>query len=141
MDWLQQDLASDTATCTLAYWHHPVFSSAETGYNHKTLPFWKLLYANGVDVILNGHRHVYERFAPQAPDGTLDQTNGIVEFIVGTGGDDHGVLQSAPARNEVVRDDTSFGYLKLTMQRSGYSFRFVPVAGGTFTDSGSGTCH
>ena len=141
MDWLEKDLAADTATCTLAYWHHPVFSSAEAGYNPKTLPFWRALWAAGVDVVLNGHRHVYERFAPQAPDGTMDRQNGIVEFIAGTGGDDHGVLQASPAPNEVVRDNTSFGYLKLTLEASGYSYRFVPVGDGSFSDSGSRSCH
>jgi hypothetical protein len=141
MDWLAQDLANDAATCTLAYWHHPMFSSAESGFNQKTLPFWKVLYANGVDVVLNGHRHVYERFAPQDPDGTVDPQNGMVEFIAGTGGDDHGVLQPSAAPNEIVRDNTSFGYLKLVLETFGYSYQFVPVAGGSFTDSGTGTCH
>jgi hypothetical protein len=141
MNWLERDLANDTATCTLAYWHHPVFSSAESGYNAKTLPFWRALYAAGVDVVVNGHRHVYERFAPQDPNGTLDRQNGIVEFIAGTGGDDHGVLQASRAPNEIVRNNTSFGYLKLTLQASGYAYRFVSVASGSFTDSGTGTCH
>jgi hypothetical protein len=94
-----------------------------------------------VDVVVNGHRHVYERFAPQDPNGTLDRQNGIVEFIAGTGGDDHGVLQASRAPNEIVRNNTSFGYLKLTLQASGYAYRFVSVASGSFTDSGTGTCH
>jgi hypothetical protein len=140
MTWLQNDLANDTATCTLAYWHHPVFSSAETGYDPKTLPFWRALSAAGVDVVLNGHRHVYERFGPQAPDGTFDRRNGMVEFVVGTGGDDHGVLQSSAAPNEIVRNNTTFGYLDMTLSASSYSWRFVPVVGG-FSDSGSRSCH
>ena len=138
--WLHKDLAASTALCTLAAWHHPVFSSAESGFNPTTLPFWRALFDAGVDVVLNGHRHVYERFAPQRPDGT-PQANGIVEFIAGTGGDDHGDLQPSMAPNEVARDNTSFGYLRLTLSPTGYAFSFVPVAGGTFTDSGDGGCH
>lgn len=141
MEWLEQDLTSSSALCTLAYWHHPVFSSAESGYNAKTLPFWRALYAAGVDVVLNGHRHVYERFRPQRPDGRRDNAEGIVEFVVGSGGADHGDLQSGLAPNEVVRDNSSFGYLRLSLDASTYSYRFVPVAGSTFTDSGSARCH
>jgi hypothetical protein len=139
MRWLRKDLAASTQLCTLAAWHHPVFSSAESGFNPTTLPFWRALFDGGADVVLNGHRHVYERFAPQRPDGTA-QPHGIVEFVVGTGGDDHGVLQPTMAANEVVRDNASFGYLRLTLSSTGYSFSFVPVTG-AFEDSGQGTCH
>jgi hypothetical protein len=141
MNWLENDLASHPATCTLAYWHHPRFSSAETGDIVKTAPFWRALYAAGADVILNGHRHVYERFAPLDPDGNVDRSSGIVEFVVGTGGDDHGVLQASAAPNEAVRNNTAFGYLKMTLGSGGYSYRFVSVAGSSFSDSGSGNCH
>lgn len=141
MIWLQSDLASNTARCTLAYWHHPRFSSGETGGISKTAPFWRALYAANADVILTAHRHVYERFAPLDADGALDRQNGIVQFVVGTGGNDHGVLQASPAPNEVTRDNTTFGYLKLDLAATSFSFRFVPVAGGTFTDSGSRSCN
>jgi acid phosphatase type 7 len=141
MTWLEGDLARDSATCTLAYWHHPRFSSGERGDIVKTTPFWRALYAAGADVILTAHRHMYERFQPQDPDGNLDQQNGIVEFVVGTGGDDHGMIVSPPSPNEVVRDNTTFGYLHMTLETSGYTFDFVPVAGGSFTDSGAGSCH
>jgi Calcineurin-like phosphoesterase len=140
MTWLRRDLANSTALCTLAIWHHPVFSSSEGGFNPTALPFWRALYDAGVDVVLNGHRHVYERFAPQRPDGT-PTANGMVEFVVGSGGDDHGMLLPTMAPNEIVRDNTSFGYLKLTLSPTGYDFAFAPVAGGTFTDAGTGACH
>jgi hypothetical protein len=141
MNWLQNDLANHDVGCTLAYWHHPIFSSAETGYDPKMLPMWRVLADAGVDVVLTGHRHVYERFAPLAADGTLDRTNGMVQFVVGTGGDDHGTLQSSMAPNEVVRNNTTFGYLKMTLGSGSYSWTFVPVTGGTFSDSGSRSCH
>jgi hypothetical protein len=141
MDWLENDLAHNSAACTLAYWHHPRFSSGETGDIPKTTPFWNALYAAGTDVILTAHRHMYERYAPQDPDGNLDPTNGITEFVVGTGGDDHGVIQAPLAANEVVRNDATFGYLRMTLESGAYTYSFVPVAGGSFTDSGSGTCH
>ena len=141
MNWLESDLAHTSGECTLAYWHHPRFSSGETGDIVKTAPFWRALYAAGADVVLTGHRHMYERFAPQDPDGNLDRQNGIVEFVVGTGGNDHGVIQAPLGANEVVRNNTTFGYLKMTLDTGGYTYRFVPVAGGSFSDSGTGTCH
>jgi hypothetical protein len=141
MTWLQNDLAQNRAACTLAYWHHPRFSSGETGDIVKTSPFWRALYAAGADVILTAHRHMYERYAPQDPDGNLDQQNGIVEFVVGSGGDDHGVIQAPIGPNEVVRNNATFGYLGMTLNPGGYTYSFQPVAGGSFTDSGAGTCH
>jgi hypothetical protein len=141
MTWLEHDLAQDSAECTLAYWHHPRFSSGETGDIVKTSPFWRALYAAGADVILTGHRHLYERFAPQDPDGNLDPQNGIVEFVVGTGGDDHGMIQAPLGPNEVIRNNTTFGYLGMTLNPGSYTYRFVPVAGGSFSDGGSGDCH
>ena len=139
--WLTNDLAHDSAACTLAYWHHPRFSSGEAGDIVKTTPFWKALYSAGADVILSAHRHMYERFAPQDPAGNLDRQSGIVEFVVGTGGDDHGVIQLPPDPNEIVRDNATFGYLHMDLQPGSYTYRFAPIAGGSFSDSGSGTCH
>ena len=141
MDWLENDLANDSATCTLAYWHHPRFSSGETGDIVKTRPFWVALYAAGADVILTAHRHMYERFAPQDPEGNLDQQNGIVEFVAGTGGADHGVIQNPLDPNEIVRDNTSVGYLHMDLEPGGYAYRFASVADGSFSDTGTGTCH
>jgi len=138
--WLKNDLAAHPAKCTLAYWHEPRFSSgAEHGSDSSFDPFWQDLYAAGVDVVLNGHDHQYERFAPQSPSGAADP-NGIREFIVGTGGASHYTF-SAPIANSEVRDNTSFGVLKLTLHSASYDWQFVPVAGASFKDSGSTSCH
>jgi PASTA domain-containing protein/List-Bact-rpt repeat protein/calcineurin-like phosphoesterase family protein len=138
--WLAADLAAAQQPCTLAYWHIPLFSSGSLHSAH-TLPFWKKLYAAHADIVLNGHEHFYERFAPQNPSGAPDGTNGIREFIVGTGGANHTPITSI-APNSAVRNDTAYGVLKLTLHLGGYDWEFVPAAGsGSFTDSGSATCH
>lgn len=142
LNWLAGDLAANTKPCTLAMWHVPLFLSSHTpGWNtnpdHK--PIWDLLYNAGADVVLNGQQHNYERFAPMTPDGTVDTDRGIREFNVGTGGesvDNFDVIHP----NSEVRTGT-FGVLKLTLKRSGYDWQFIPVAGSTFSDSGSGSCH
>jgi hypothetical protein len=138
MAWLKSDLANNPATCTLAYWHQPRFSSMTTA--KPMTAAWKLLYDNGADVVLNGHQHDYERFAPMAPNGSLDKTSGIREFIVGTGGKSLSYYpQTYPT--SVVENATSFGVLKITLYPLKYEWQFVPAAGGTFTDSGTGRCH
>ena len=138
--WLKNDLAAHPASCTLAYWHEPRFSSgAQHGSDSSFDPFWRDLYAAGADIVLNGHDHDYERFAPQNPDGNAD-ANGIREFVVGTGGASHYTFGS-PIANSEVRDDTSYGVLKLTLHSSSYDWQFVPIAGASFTDSGSTACH
>jgi len=139
--WLAADLAAHSGICTLAYWHHPRFNSgAAHGNNLDVAPFWDALYQYNADVILNGHEHVYERFAPQNPSGVADNANGIREFIVGTGGRSHYTFGTIQPNSE-VRNGTTYGVLKLTLRATGYDWQFVPVAGGSFTDSGSGTCH
>jgi acid phosphatase type 7 len=137
--WLQDDLAAHKNLCTLAYWHIPLFSSGGRAAA-LSQPFWQLLYNNDVDLILNGHDHIYERFAPQDPDGAPDSSRGIREFIVGTGGSDHTTLAQLAANSEVRNIDT-FGVLKLTLHATGYDWKFLPEAGKTFTDSGSEACH
>ena len=139
-EWLRADLAAHPTACTLAYWHHPRWSSADHGDKPWVSPFWTLLYDAGADVVLNGHEHNYERFAPQDPNAELDSANGIVEIVAGTGGHDLEPLGS-PQPNSVARSDTSFGVLELTLHQSSYDFEFRPIPGDTFTDSGSGTCH
>ena len=104
-------------------------------------PLFQALYNGGADVVLNGHQHNYERFAPQKYDGTADAANGIREFVVGTGGRSHKAFGSSFAANSQVRDDDTFGIIDLTLNPTGYSWKFVPVAGETFTDSGSASCH
>ncbi len=138
--WLRQDLAASAASCTLAYWHHPRFSSGKHGGNAATEPFWQALYDHNADVVLSSHDHSYERFAPQTPTGAADPARGIRQFVVGTGGRSHYSFGTIRANSE-VRHSGTFGVLKLTLHASGYEWRFVPEAGKTFTDSGSGACH
>jgi hypothetical protein len=138
--WLRNDLASHPNRCTLAYWHHPRFSSGEHGDDLAVAPLWQILYQAGADVVLNGHDHDYERFAPQTPDAKADAATGIREFVVGTGGKSHYRFVSTQPNSQVRNGDT-FGVLELTLRPTGYDWRFVPAAGGTFTDSGSGSCH
>ena len=138
--WLRADLAANRRRCTLAYWHEPRFSSGtEHGSDTDFDRFWRDLYAAHAEIVLNGHEHNYERFAPQNPRGAADR-RGIREFVVGTGGSSHYDL-GAPLPTSRVRNDTTFGVLKLTLRPRGYSWKFVPVAPGRFTDSGSGACH
>ena len=140
LTWLKSDLASNPKACTLAYFHHPLFSSGEHGNQAKMRPAWDVLYAKGAEVVLNGHDHHYERFAPQRPDGTLDTGRGIREFVVGSGGGSHyGIVGIKP--NSQVRNATTYGVLKLTLHPSGYDWKFVPVAGKTFTDFCTTGCH
>ena len=142
--WLRHDLATHPTRCSLAYWHEPRFSSGPHGQEPVYDDFWRALYTAGVDIVLNGHDHVYERFAPQDPDAQPDPARGVREFVIGTGGKDH----YSPSRafrvvqpNSVVRDSQTFGVLELTLHQGEYDWRFVPSAGGSFTDRGSGVCH
>jgi len=139
--WLKDDLAANPRTCTLAYFHHPLFSSGSShGGNSKMKPSWEVLYAADADVVLNGHVHNYERFAPQDPEGRADPERGIREFVVGTGGKSHYPIV-APIANSEVHNDETYGVLKLTLHPHSYEWQFVPVEGESFTDSGSARCH
>jgi hypothetical protein len=139
--WLRSDLAANTKACTLAYWHHPRFNSgAAHGNNTAVAPFWDALYQYNADVILNGHEHVYERFAPQTPGAVADAARGIRQFTVGTGGRSHYTFGTIQPNSE-VREGNTYGVLKLTLSATSYSWQFVHVAGASFTDSGSGNCH
>ena len=139
--WLRADLALHPTACTLAYWHKPLFSSGGAHGDELTVkPLWQALYAANADVIIGGHDHDYERFAPQGPDGTADPKRGIREFVVGTGGKNHRPF-GATKPNSELRDASAFGVLKLTLKPDSYDWRFIPEAGKSFTDSGSGSCH
>jgi len=139
--WLRADLAAHSNVCTLAYWHHPRFNSGRSHGDNPTLSaFWDALYAMGADVVLNGHEHVYERFAPQTPAAAADSASGIRQFTVGTGGRSHGAFATTKANSE-VREGNTYGVLKLTLHATSYDWRFVPMAGATFTDTGTGSCH
>ncbi|MBA3405828.1 MAG: S-layer homology domain-containing protein [Gemmatimonadaceae bacterium] len=137
--WLVDDLASDTRACTLAIWHQPRFSSGAHGSSTAMAAFWQELYADGAELVINGHDHNYERFAPQSPSGVPD-AKGIREIVVGTGGKTLRPFGVTVANSE-VRNSTAFGVLKVTLAAGSYSWQFLPVAGGTFTDAGTGTCH
>jgi len=138
--WLRQDLAADHAACTLAYWHHPLFTSGHHGNDRALKPIWQDLYDAHADVVLNGHDHDYERFAPQDPDGRPDPVHGIREFVVGTGGRHQRPFQTPLATSE-IRNTGTYGVLKLALRPTGYDWEFIPVAGQAFTDKGSGACH
>jgi hypothetical protein len=136
--WLRTDLAAHSNVCTLAYWHSPRFSSGQHGNDNDSQALWQALYDYRADVVLNGHDHTYERFAPQNPNGQAD-SRGIREFVVGTGG---AGLYPFPTiqPNSEKRNNTVYGVLKLTLHASSYDWQFVPIAGQTFTDSGTANC-
>jgi hypothetical protein len=139
--WLRADLAAHPVGCTLAYWHQPLFTSGQEPPTLEVRAFWDDLSAAGAEIILNGHEHLYERFAPQTPAGQRDDAHGIREFVVGTGGENHMTYHATPAANTEARDNTSFGFLDLTLSNGTYAWSFRPDPPGGFTDSGTGTCH
>jgi hypothetical protein len=136
--WLRADLAANPAACTLAYWHHPRFSSGQHGNNSITQALWQALYDHGADLILAGHDHNYERFGPQTATGVAD-VRGIRSFVVGTGGKELRSLSTTRANSE-RRDATSLGVLKLTLHPTSYDWEFVPIPGHTLVDAGSAAC-
>ncbi len=138
--WLQADLLANPRQCVLTYWHRPRWSSGE---NHGSDPeyqtLWQILYDAGAELVLNGHEHNYERFAPMNAAGEADPL-GLREFVVGTGGRDLYNFATILPSSE-AHDDTSYGVLKLILRPSGYDWEFIPAVGSTFTDSGSAECH
>jgi acid phosphatase type 7 len=137
--WLERDLDASNARCTVAYWHQAYFTSdAEHPPFQAVRPWVEVLAAHRVDVVLQGHNHDYERFAPQDPDRHADP-NGMQAFVVGTGGIGFYKFRNT-APNSAARDDGTYGVLQLELRRGAYGWRFAPVAGGTFTDSGSREC-
>jgi acid phosphatase type 7 len=139
-EWLRADLTSNKTACAAAYWHHPVFSSGDHGNNSLMRAIWRLLDDNGVDVIINAHDHDYERFGLQNADGLADPARGVRQFVVGTGGKSLRAFKSIQPNSE-VRDASTYGVFKLTVRTAGYDWEFIPVAGGSFRDSGTGTCN
>jgi len=139
--WIRKDLDAHPSSCTLAYWHHPRFSSgSEHGSNLTMADIYATLYERGVDVVLAGHDHDYERFAPLDPSGAVDPARGIRSFVVGTGGRSHYPF-GAPLPGSEVRNADTYGVLSLTLRADGYDWRFLTPPGSKFTDSGSGGCH
>lgn len=140
LQWLVADLAAHRQACTLAYWHHPRFSSGLHNDDVTYDAFWQTLYQAGAELILVGHDHDYERFAPQDPAGRADSRYGLRELVVGTGGEE--MRQFAAIRpNSEARNAKDFGVVELRLRADGYDWRFLPAAGGAFTDSGSAACH
>jgi hypothetical protein len=139
--WLRLDLSAHPHPCVLAYWHHPRFTAGEYADDTESEPIWRALYEAKAEVVLTGHDHNYQRYVPLGPAGAPDPGGGIREFVVGTGGHSHySVKARSDGLREVASDQTN-GVLKLTLRRGGYNWQFVPAAGMTFTDSGSGVCH
>ncbi|HEY3335013.1 MAG TPA: metallophosphoesterase [Candidatus Limnocylindrales bacterium] len=137
--WLIDDLAASRARCTLALFHHPRFSSGYHGNDPTVGPLWDALYAGGADLIVNGHEHSYERFAPQDPSGAADDARGITEIIAGTGGADLRGFGD-PVPNSRVRSSLAHGVLSLTLRPPGWAWAFTSVDG-SFSDTGTGACH
>jgi hypothetical protein len=139
--WLISDLEAHPSRCILGYWHKPLFSSgAKHGNDPEMRAFWIDLYKYKATVVINGHDHDYERFAPQDPDGKPDSSLGIREFVAGTGGRNHRPFADPLLTTEVRNADT-FGVLKMTLHPGAYEWEFIPEAGKTFHDSGTGSCH
>jgi hypothetical protein len=138
-NWLKGDLAAHTNICTLAYFHHPRWSSGTPGTS-AVGSFITDLYNAGADLVLAGHAHHYERFAPQNPSGQVDNTKGLVEIVVGTGGRSLSGFGTTPAPNSLKRS-MIFGVINLTLRSTSFVFKFVPEAGASFTDSGTVNCH
>ena len=141
--WLQDDLVAHHARCILAYWHHPLFSSGMDPRHARAdqmRAIWWDLYKAGTTIVLNGHEHYYERFAPQDPDGNADP-KGIREFVVGTGGAHWTPYAEVPIRNSEVRNTGEVGVLKLVLHADSYDWEFIGDPSGSFHDSGSGRCN
>jgi acid phosphatase type 7 len=137
--WLRKDLAASTAHCTLAIWHHPRFSSGEHGDDGHVAPFWKQLYAADAELIINGHDHDYERFAPQDPSGSVERPGGLREIVAGTGGGELRTFKKQAANSE-FRLAGVWGVLRLTLHPANYDWEFLPVDS-SVADSGSTPCH
>lgn len=137
-NWLEQDLAGNSKRCILSFWHKPLFSAGPHGSNGNVRPLWEDLHAARADVILNGHDHNYQRFAPVTPSGA-PASDGLREFVVGTGGKDHYALGTMSIMQ--AGNDTSWGVLRMTLRPTSYEWRFAPIQGQTYSDSGTSACH
>jgi acid phosphatase type 7 len=140
--WLRGDLTANASkACVLAYWHRPRFSSGTHGSDASMQALWQALYDNGAEVVVSGHDHNYQRFAPQTPSGVADAARGIREFVVGTGGRSHYVFTSPIANTQAYNTDT-YGVLRLTLHPTSYDFAFLPEAGRSYSDGGTSVpCH
>ncbi len=139
MQWLRAELSDQPSGCTAAIWHRPLFSSGRNGNNPDMRDVWRTLYEFDVDLVINGHDHTYERFAPQDPYGRADAARGIRQFIVGTGGAPLYEFHTIRPNSEVRA--AAWGVTRFTLSGREYEWQFVPVDGGNFQDSGSAACH
>jgi 3',5'-cyclic AMP phosphodiesterase CpdA len=139
-DWLREDLKGSQKKCTVAYWHHPLYSSGWHGSDTRLTGLWRILYEHGADLVLAGHDHNYERFRPLAPTGVVDTTAGIVQIVVGTGGGGLRNFRNAILPNSAFRLQGYYGVLKLTLGAGEWRSAFIDT-NGTVWDSGGGKCH
>lgn len=137
-EWLKAELAASATSCMLVVWHHPLYSSGENGNSGRMRDAWRLLQQWGAEVVVSGHDHTYERFAPQDADGRATPA-GLRQFVVGTGGFSLYNLGRRQPNSEVFENRT-WGVIKFTLKRNSYEWEFVPIDGQTFRDSGSGSC-
>ncbi|MFZ6758896.1 metallophosphoesterase family protein [Undibacterium sp. Ji50W] len=140
LNWLKEELANNEQSCTLAFWHHPVYSSGGHGNNENMLAAWKMLAEAKADIVLTSHDHDYERFAPLDANGDRDDRQGIRSFVVGTGGAKLTPM-FLPKGSTEIRDNSTHGVLKLSLHDKSYEWEFLPVPGESFTDKGKGSCH
>lgn len=139
VQWLGRVLRENTERCILAFWHHPRYSSGAHGGNETVQSFWDVLYQYSADLVLNGHDHTYERFAPMNPVGEMD-TTGIRQFVVGTGGMTlYGKLRSEP--NSEAFENRHFGVLALTLMDGTYDWKFISINDSNVIDQGTAHCH
>jgi Calcineurin-like phosphoesterase len=139
-NWLRNDLERNASRCTLAYWHEPLYASGTGSDEPRVRPFWNILYRHNAEVILAGHAHRYERYAKLTPGGARS-ANGIRQFIVGTGGEPGGTYSGPDHPDMQVMKRNTPGVLRLNLRADSYAWKFVPIAGETFSDSGSNRCH
>ncbi len=137
--WLRANLRRTRTRCVLAYGHHPRYSSGPEGGSRPVQPLWRLLYEHRVELYLSGHSHNYERFDPRDARARTSWRRGVRQFVIGTGGRSHDRVLFPP-RASRVRADRTFGVLVLRLYPGRYTWRFMPVAGRTFTDSGRAHC-
>ena len=137
--WLRNELTTNRSACTAVYWHRPLFSSGRHGDNQDMRELWRTLYEFNADLVINGHDHTYERFAPQDPEGRYDPARGIREFVVGTGGASLYEFGAVHPNSEVRA--AAWGVAQFTLRGGGFDWEFIPVEGQSFRDFGSAACH
>lgn len=139
MKWLRDDLSRSKHRCTLAYWHHPIYASSKRTNNLRMKEIFAVLHEAGVDVVVTGHEHGYERFLPMNARGEPDEANGVRSFIVGTGGAILGIYGKVHPGSEVRL--RRHGVIKFTLKKASYEWEFVSALDDQETDKGFSACH